>query len=1012
MNLSQILVVLLQSSVVLVAALVVTRLARRSAALRVAIGRVALLCVGCLVVLSPWLGERPAPVVPVRWNPRHVALPALAVSKAAGAKQALPATSRPESGPPAVAPRGISIDPEVVLVAVYAAGLAALLAYLGVGFFALAQVRRRSRPVVNVSHLRALQVASKQSGIRVPNLVEGADVRVPFVAGMFRPTIFLPAQLDSGMDEETVAVILRHEVAHIANGDLRWNFAQRLLCAVLWPQPFLWVLKRSAALAGEELCDAHVLASGVSGERYADCLLNVRKGLMGRSCPALAIGAVSSKSSLSKRVEAILDARRSRSVKVSRSVAAMTRVGALLVACSAVAVFARPTERPVQAGAEGYAFAAPYSGEARISDSNGRAVTGGHAWLVISGLKPLEVRTLNFSSSVVSWSAKDISANTAGTLVVRSPGHAVGFVRLWPAKERVSELQLTAGTTVRGQMTTEDGKPAAGVRVIPTQLVRETGSIETFTYAILPAELPLGLDSVTDASGKFAISDMPVGVTVAIDVRGSQYAQLRMADRLHAKAVAEEPKSIVLHPAARVEGVVTRNGKPVANIRVGAQGNHERNGASADTWREGFTDASGKYLIERLPAGSYNVAIDLPEAMQSEVTAVAHEAVTVHGGESVGHMDFALVPGAFIEGTVTNQAGQVMGNQPIGVYGPAHPSSSAWVQSVTTDKAGHFQFRVPAGKQYVYVMTEGLTDSSRTVTVEDGSSSIVDLQVRPAAIAAVAMAEDVSDKEQQEQKEGRQRDSEPTPAVMSFPGGGRPFYGPQRLKNGATVSIAYVQDDTTKAHTVWKADGGPATPADVASSLNMHTFAPDPHGARSMFVKVNVEGVKRGDFDCVVEVPQPSSWTVWQSYGDEDNRTGDLVTFMAAKTLQVTDLRLGLAAGPWRTVAQGALGTAPLFARRPSAKHRNTSDSAGLSLTVQIPAQVEGQDLMLVAFDRAGKELELESFEPDSHPDNLGNGRVRSYGYRASRATEIARVELRARNYEWTTFRGIHLYPR
>ena len=66
----------------------------------------------------------------------------------------------------------------------------------------------------------------------------------------------------------------------------------------------------------------------------------------------------------------------------------------------------------------------------------------------------------------------------------------------------------------------------------------------------------------------------------------------------------------------------------------------------------------------------------------------------------------------------------------VGIYGPAHPLTSAWVQMTTTRADGTYLLRVPAGKQYVYIMSEGRGDSGEHVSVTEGHSTEVDFHVK------------------------------------------------------------------------------------------------------------------------------------------------------------------------------------------------------------------------------------------------------------------------------------------
>jgi len=122
----------------------------------------------------------------------------------------------------------------------------------------------------------------------------------------------------------------------------------------------------------------------------------------------------------------------------------------------------------------------------------------------------------------------------------------------------------------------------------------------------------------------------------------------------------------------------------------------------------GTTDAEGRYRILQLGHGFYNVALLLDRTQERQFTACALEKVQVRRGEHLKDQDFALIEGSIITGTVTDSLnGLPIPGVLIGIYGPAHPRSSAMVQSAVTDSDGVYRARVPAGPQFVYVLGRG-----------------------------------------------------------------------------------------------------------------------------------------------------------------------------------------------------------------------------------------------------------------------------------------------------------------
>ncbi|MBB6053204.1 carboxypeptidase-like regulatory domain-containing protein [Armatimonas rosea] len=121
---------------------------------------------------------------------------------------------------------------------------------------------------------------------------------------------------------------------------------------------------------------------------------------------------------------------------------------------------------------------------------------------------------------------------------------------------------------------------------------------------------------------------------------------------------------------------------------------------NSEGWGTSLTDGHGNYTL-RVPPGNYNIALDL--AGTPDWTTRAHEGVAVRSGKNLTGIDFTLERGCLISGRVLGADDRPLVGYSVGVYGPAHPKSSAWVQTTKTDHAGRYQLRVPAGEQYLYL---------------------------------------------------------------------------------------------------------------------------------------------------------------------------------------------------------------------------------------------------------------------------------------------------------------------
>ena len=82
------------------------------------------------------------------------------------------------------------------------------------------------------------QAQSVRESIRLVERVWLSDrIDTPFILGLFRPRIYLPASLEETLREPA----LRHERTHLRRGDPWWKLLGWLILSVFWFSPFLWL---------------------------------------------------------------------------------------------------------------------------------------------------------------------------------------------------------------------------------------------------------------------------------------------------------------------------------------------------------------------------------------------------------------------------------------------------------------------------------------------------------------------------------------------------------------------------------------------------------------------------------------------------------------------------------------------------------------------------------------------------------------------------------------------------
>jgi beta-lactamase regulating signal transducer with metallopeptidase domain len=159
----------------------------------------------------------------------------------------------------------------------------------------------------------AFELAGKLGVRRVPDVRYVACVEVPLLwcAGR-RATIVLPMRLLGQLDEQSAALILAHELAHLRRRDHWVRAVELIVSTVYWWNPLVWLIRRQMHQAEELCCDAWVRwAFPDCTKRYAELVLKTAESLNAsrvgaRLLPASPfLGSIS----LKARIEMILESR-------------------------------------------------------------------------------------------------------------------------------------------------------------------------------------------------------------------------------------------------------------------------------------------------------------------------------------------------------------------------------------------------------------------------------------------------------------------------------------------------------------------------------------------------------------------------------------------------------------------------------------------------------------------------------------------------------------------------------
>jgi beta-lactamase regulating signal transducer with metallopeptidase domain len=165
---------------------------------------------------------------------------------------------------------------------------------LGLGFYAIWNLLRHTRPVPGQEWRELLAECQATLGLRGHLRLRLAGSKfVPSATGLLRRTVLLPDEALEWTTEQRRLVLL-HELGHFRRGDLWTHALGRVTCALHWFNPFVWLLQRQLAVEREFACDELVLARGAEPKDYATVLWQMATNTRHRPTAAAAFLAMAS----------------------------------------------------------------------------------------------------------------------------------------------------------------------------------------------------------------------------------------------------------------------------------------------------------------------------------------------------------------------------------------------------------------------------------------------------------------------------------------------------------------------------------------------------------------------------------------------------------------------------------------------------------------------------------------------------------------------------------------------
>jgi protocatechuate 3,4-dioxygenase beta subunit len=309
--------------------------------------------------------------------------------------------------------------------------------------------------------------------------------------------------------------------------------------------------------------------------------------------------------------------------------------------------------------------------------------------------------------------------NFPGYLIVTKPPFAPSWMVLYPGLEPdVRPIQLSEGTNLTGVVVDDSDKPVANVNVFVSSafITQRNGR-----GSVLRREnSELLFKARTDSNGKFEITNLPVNVSVDLDVqcpgkvvRGGHH-NFSGRENMMASAGDRDVK-LILEPACVVEGtvVVPEGFGSGTNIFVLLQSTDNQG------WEVFTTNAmsDGRFRFENVSAGTYGVRARFGTNVFQDWVVEAGK-VTVASGESKNDIKLTPTRGGVLEVQVVGGAD----HKPI-TNASVNISEFRVMVGAEVDTNGVARMRMIPGHFRADIYLPDFPSVNREVSVEDGKTN-------------------------------------------------------------------------------------------------------------------------------------------------------------------------------------------------------------------------------------------------------------------------------------------------
>ncbi len=160
---------------------------------------------------------------------------------------------------------------------IYFAGMGIYLALILKGLSRVRSIRREAEFVSRTWHQRFIAFKGKAGINRKVEFLKSEWAETPFLTGIFKPAIIVPAAMLSQLTLSEVESILMHELYHLKRLDQWMNLIQRVVEILFFFNPSIWILSKMLSSEREKRCDDLVLEGYPHPLDYARALYQLSR---------------------------------------------------------------------------------------------------------------------------------------------------------------------------------------------------------------------------------------------------------------------------------------------------------------------------------------------------------------------------------------------------------------------------------------------------------------------------------------------------------------------------------------------------------------------------------------------------------------------------------------------------------------------------------------------------------------------------------------------------------------